>query len=399
MGSQPMILIARLDDDRTMYAVEREDRGLYVVCKLGSWINLRQLKAAAVVFRHDTATTATANILSTTMAPTTTPGARAHDKMKRVEIEALQHKVKRPATEPPPNVQPTEAKVDAALPAVSNVVETSGPSLAVQLTSAEIFDNIRNQYFETLYLSKTSLAYFAKGPLSRARTAFNLDFDATLDMKDLVVFLQSLVITSSLMEKKYKNGVPECIASIDLHDHSDPDTAIPKAKKRKSTKAMKLGRNGLYPMEDGLIRKWWASHDEEVESGAHNSREGLANTRRSQLRIREIQLQIIVILEILALRPLVAVPEATGNLPGLPTPTTVVPTIEKKSNKAPKSKKSEDVGTTLDTNVERLTIWQTVSSDTVQVSNDDPAQKTLAPKQSDSTLTLKEFCVEVLGPL
>ena len=53
MGSQPMVLIARFDDSRTLCAVERESRGLYALCQLGSWVNFQGLKAEAVVSKQD----------------------------------------------------------------------------------------------------------------------------------------------------------------------------------------------------------------------------------------------------------------------------------------------------------------------------------------------------------
>ena len=47
---------------------------------------------------------------------------------------------------------------------------------------------------------QASLAYFAKGPLSRARAAFHLDYDSTLEMGDLIRFLESLVLPINVFD-------------------------------------------------------------------------------------------------------------------------------------------------------------------------------------------------------
>jgi DNA replication regulator SLD3 len=51
MGARPVVLIARLESDKTVYALERKDDGLYSLCHLGSWVDLQSLsKHAAVVY-------------------------------------------------------------------------------------------------------------------------------------------------------------------------------------------------------------------------------------------------------------------------------------------------------------------------------------------------------------
>src|SRR5690349_15890371 len=101
-------------------------------------------------------------------------------------------------------------------------------------------------------------------------------------MNDHVTFLESLVLSTTLLDKKYREGVPGCVSLFDIHGNSDDDGngVPPKTKKRKSTKKVKPGKNGLYPTEDVLIRRWWASHDDEADSGAPGaSKEELAKSR------------------------------------------------------------------------------------------------------------------------
>jgi DNA replication regulator SLD3 len=165
MGSQPMVLIARLDDARTLCAVERESRGLYALCQLGSWVNLHGLKVEAVVSKpemHKLSEKGPSGIAVLQSAtPLVTPEPSKYGKKKRLAIEAIQSMVKRPSTSLATESQesPIEPESHTTLQVTEGV---TGPppqeELATQLTAAEIFENIRNHYFEALYLSKVRLS-------------------------------------------------------------------------------------------------------------------------------------------------------------------------------------------------------------------------------------------------
>ncbi|QSZ29086.1 hypothetical protein DSL72_003596 [Monilinia vaccinii-corymbosi] len=414
MGNQPMVLIARLDDNWTLYAVERESRGLYVVLQLGSWINIHQLKSSAVVAQTERADVPAKGLLSgstaleTSAVPLMTLEGSKYNKKKRLAIEAIQSMIKRPSTplfplpesqsqsqsaapapapkpvpEPVPEVQ-DDTQITVTLPAMDAIT---------QVTATEIFDNVRTQYFESLYLSRTSLAYFAKGPLSRARAAFHLDFDANLDMNDHIAFLESLVLSSTLLDKKYRDGVPACVSAIDIHDQSAEDATV-KSKRRKSSKKMKPGKNGLYPNEESLIGRWWIGHDEEVESGAPgSSKDELARSRIANLRIRETQLQMIVILEILALQPLVATAGSLEEgLPSLPSND-----IIQTKQRTPKTRKKDHHNMLIDVHIDRLCIWQSIASEAIKAP-DTSSGPTTASTVKHTDNILKDFCIEVIIP-
>jgi hypothetical protein len=162
---------------------------------------------------------------------------------------------------------------------------------------------------------------------------------------------------------------------------------------------MKPGKNGLYPLEDVLIRRWWAGHDDEIESGAPGtSREDITKKRIGQLRIRETQLQMIIILETLALQPLVSASGDTGD--SLPTS---LPTKDSEGGKAKpaKSKMPESLSTLIDVHIDRLCIWQSIVLESVKAptnglttQNDSSAT---SPMHTDNFL--RDFCVEVIVPL
>jgi DNA replication regulator SLD3 len=169
MGSQPMVLIARLDDGKSLYAVERETRGLYVLLHLGSWVDLQQLRAAAVVSKQDLSRASDrlrAPGAIPQAAPVMTPESSKYSKKKRLAIEAIQSMVKRPSLSLLTESTPTEPQPpQTALE--PNVVSQSSEKLdsnlhigdVAQPTASEIFENVRNQYFEALYLSKVCLTF------------------------------------------------------------------------------------------------------------------------------------------------------------------------------------------------------------------------------------------------
>lgn len=167
MGSQPVVLIARLDDGRSLYAVEREARGLYVLLHLGSWVDLQQLRAVAVVSKQDVPTTLHRPSwpgASLPTAPLTTPESSKYSKKKRLAIEAIQSMVKRPSISLSADATPTETR---ALIAAEKSAQNSQPQEKLDIgltredvaqpTANEIFENVRTQYFEALYLSKVCL--------------------------------------------------------------------------------------------------------------------------------------------------------------------------------------------------------------------------------------------------
>ena len=165
MGSQPMVLIARFDDARTLCAVERESRGLYVLCQLGSWVNLQELKAAAVVSKQEQRKLSERGVPGsaipqvTAAVPLPTPESSKYTKKKRLAIEAIQSMVKRPPISLATESQESPVELEAA----SNLQLTEKAAVSppqeeatTHLTATEIFENVRTQYFEALYLSKVS---------------------------------------------------------------------------------------------------------------------------------------------------------------------------------------------------------------------------------------------------
>lgn len=131
------------------------------------------------------------------------------------------------------------------------------------------------------------------------------------------------------------------------------------------------------------------------------SREDTTKDRIAQLRIRETQLQMIIILEVLALQPLASVSEDTNG--SLPT-TQPSSTGGSGKQKAAKSKTPEHLSTLIDVHIDRLCIWQSIALEAVKAPSNSVAIRSEKPENSSTSTIhadniLRDFCIEVILPL
>lgn len=216
-------------------------------------------------------------------------------------------------------------------------------------------------------------------------------------MEDLVDFLKSLILTTVQIDKKYRETIPEVISKMKAFvDSSDEG-----GKKKRKPRKVKLGKDSLYPLEDESIRKWWNTNKPEPTGHDMNISPSQLKSHVSMLRTRETQLQMILILEILALEPLSNVCEAAeSNLPTLPGAESQLP----EPSMAPPAKKrnKHNLPVLVDVHADRLTIWQSTASDEqLMMSDSQPARASAdgQVQQKASSEPLKDFCVDVIVPL
>lgn len=428
MRQTPSVLIARSDTTRNVYAVERHQNGLYVMCKLGSWVNIEKLSSLAEACYAPRCLSAQANEATQTVAASITPQLHKESKRKRAAIEELQSLVRKRArtasvapngsqtAESQPPVQPHDVESEVArntlvgppaldagppLPALSNPQpDLSDPSVDPQTSAEDIFQSLRSQYIESLYHSKGSLAYFAKGPLSRARTMFHFECDASLDTSDLLNFLKSLVVTIPLIDKKYKETVPKLVDEMKMLDNVSEVDESCKPRRRKPKKT-KLGKDGLWTSEVEHVRKWWTANKPrapEGEGSPTNPQE--VKYHISCLRTRESQLQMIILLEILALEAVRSADDAQDSqLPGMP-----VETLSKERSAEPVSKKKDkhDFSLLLNLHADRMSIWQSTTLDEMEMIAAEAQAKSGQQIQKSSRANsdpLADFCIDIIVPL
>ncbi|KAJ5107416.1 DNA replication regulator Sld3 [Penicillium angulare] len=256
----------------------------------------------------------------------------------------------------------------------------------------ELLDGMRDHYLQALYISKTSLAYFAKGPLTRCRTAFQSpDCEISESPAGLIDFYREAILAAKKMDLKYREALPAIVRDA-LLALSDGEGGAG-TKKRKSKKK-KLGRNGLYPEEDSFIHKWWKDRAMVETAGQENSREAETKKHISDLRLRETQLQILLILEVIAL-------ESTGSDGSKDTENGQKAGDDKEPAPKPKAKKAQDMNVLLELHLDRLCIWHAVSheetsaAETAKTSSFSEGHMSGKKVESDA---VRDFCTEVIIP-
>jgi DNA replication regulator SLD3 len=223
-------------------------------------------------------------------------------------------------------------------------------------------------------------------------------------MNELIEFLEGLILPTTVVDKKYKDGVPSLLSTLMLDGSAEGNKTPPRVKKPKSKK-LKPGKNGLYPAEDTYISRWWGSYDTDAnKDGLGGPKEDVIRKRVAQLRIREMQLQMIVILETLALQSLATSP--TDQSGGLPSNGQIDSTSNGKAAICSISKKPLDLVALIEVNIDRLCIWQSLAAEDGRTTSTLEAPSNIGPKPSGLASThdhaadiLREFCIEVIVPL
>ncbi|OKL60101.1 hypothetical protein UA08_04494 [Talaromyces atroroseus] len=250
-----------------------------------------------------------------------------------------------------------------------------------------IMENLRTQYLEALYISKTSVAYFAKGPLTRCRNAFSQANIDGGDAPSLSSQYRESILSVKKMDAKYRETLPTILRNMTLL-LSDED----RPKKRKSRKKKKLGKNGLYSGEDEFLQKYWKSRQmAKNREGEQESKEEEVRRHISELRLRETQLQILLILETIH-----------SESPNIASPAKDSKGLEANGSSTKRSrtkKKEEDLNLLLELLIDRLCIWHAVSAGEgiVPESIKETTDSHLSGKKIESD-ALRDFCTEVIIP-
>ncbi|CRL23043.1 DNA replication regulator Sld3 [Penicillium camemberti] len=261
----------------------------------------------------------------------------------------------------------------------------------VQQSPEELLDGMRDHYLQALYVSKTSVAYFAKGPLTRCRTAFQArDSEQPQGSTELIESYREAILATKKMDLKYRETLPSTIRDAVLALSDDGA----KSKKRKSKKK-KMGRNGLYPEEEGFIQRWWKDRILNDCPAQESSREAESKKQISDLRLRETQLQILLILEVMVLEMTIASVEKNN------TDKEKDANGEQDTPKKAKPKKPTDLNVLLELHLDRMCIWhavtmeETSAADTAKASSFNSSHLSGKKVESDA---VRDFCTEVIIP-
>jgi DNA replication regulator SLD3 len=402
-GTKPsMLLIASLEAESTLYAVERVNSGIFALCKLCSWVKIGYLDDSAMV--------AYTPISRPVLAEKSDANARMWWQKAAINQQAddsvLSKTSKRARLSMVPPVLPEQKlrpEIPEAPPAEPKVLpaEIQETLAEPQVTGQQVFETLVQQYLGALYKSKSSLAFFAKGPLSRTRAACTTSTLEDLTILSLTSFLRSMLLTMASMDKKYREKLPAMIKEFPHTTLSDFEQEAPTStKKRKSKKLPRLSRDGTYSIEEDYVKRWWYTEDSRRQD---ETAEQLMKRKIGDLRVRETLAQVILILEILALEatPEYKAAEAAGKVTEEDTQEIQKLGDADPKKKKRKSKKPADLVILLDLLMDKLSIWQSIE-------NDGPATETqktndLSSRDNDGKLQdrdlLASFCIEVVIPL
>lgn len=314
--------------------------------------------------------------------------------------------VPKPPALPPPatDVQhSSDGNAPESFGEAAQAIEDGGDGLQPALPDpAEALATVRTQYQEALYLSRSSLAYFAKGPLSRARAAFLSASGSNDNTSTLIQYLRSSVLTLAVMDKKYKDSLPFVVNALPAGNISEDDAGTVIAslqRKGRNSKKDKIGKDGLYYGEEANIARWWLNrHDKNMESGRGKTGEDALNVLLLEQRTRETQLQIILILEILAIEA--STPNLSNGFESLDV--AVDGEADAHSTKKRRPRKPQNLNTLLDLSVDRLSIWQSMRVEECkdsEMNGYSSALQGLADGGTAHADLLKSFCVDVVLPL
>ncbi|CAG8244196.1 unnamed protein product [Penicillium nalgiovense] len=427
--TEPTVLAVRLVPNGGLYIIERVKRGLYSLSKLARWIHEGNLVVAAKVWHGTGAAEVNGEAVDETDA---IPDgfdwwqvAQIDEPLSDVEMSersaGLDIAVVFGSSESDVgNIETSfvgvvEHRSQSLVPSRSFDADEGGSFLLpesqglgdvaaamevdgvdsnvvdVQQSPEELLDGMRDNYLQALYVSKTSVAYFAKGPLTRCRTAFQArDSEQPHGSTELVESYREAILATKKMDLKYRETLPSAIRDAVLALSDDGA----KSKKRKSKKK-KMGKNGLYPEEEAFIHRWWKDRILNESSAQETSREAESKKQISDLRLRETQLQILLILEVMVLEMTIASAEKNNT------------TKEKDVNeeqgtlKKAKPKRSTDLNVLLELHLDRMCIWhavtmeETSAADTAKTSSFSGSHLSGKKVESDA---VRDFCTEVIIP-
>ena len=258
-------------------------------------------------------------------------------------------------------------------------------------------EKLLEQYLETLYISKTSLAFWAKGPLSRARAQARTP-EASFGLEALRESYLSMVHLTKKMDLKYKQSVSNKIKALLTTDQNIADAN--KVSKKRAPKKTKLGKDCLYTGEDITIANWWRSRELKQGIAVSNGLPENDLTKAiSDLRNRETEMQLLLILEVLYIdKLLLKAAETSAASPGPEIKEEAVEDVAAVLYSKPgRNKKERDLHAELDASAERLSIWHTVAIEDI-LSSPEKTREANQSSTNSSKDKLRDFCRDVIIP-
>lgn len=398
----PRVLIAQDETTEALYAIERIQAYVYSICKLASWL---KEKDAADLWDSDHMQIYHASSASLSDHVAGGPWwqhAAVQTQLverptKRVRVSMVRPNAEVEYIKPELQQKHCHTATPPARTEVSTLPESAEEFPAQVLAPPEQLDLLVQQYLEAVYTSKMSLAYFAKGPVTRIRNAFTSPDEGAPPTLELVAFMRSMLLSPKAGEKKYYEKLPTIIKAIPAGMVSDEEATVKLGKTKKSKKKTKLSREGVYPCEDAFIIKWWRSEMPNMDNAGQETIDTRIRRRIGDLRVRETLAQLILMLEIIGLESLATYKGPAENVPPIGESQ---PQEDLQDQPKKRKKKLDDIALQLDLLLDRLSIWH--ATEEAGILNFDPKaanpQGSVDSKDKHGSDRLHSFCVEVIVP-
>ncbi|KAM0702676.1 hypothetical protein Q7P35_010107 [Cladosporium inversicolor] len=402
-GIEGHIITAEQKEEGRLYVVERAAKRVYALCRLGQWITKEAVTRLAQVQPKEATSAAKRRITAPSSnspwwsrVAVDLPKERLLDHIPPASL--LQFKMPQQALKAIPNLPPTEAAQQTRDVHVQQNAQPQQPGTCVaDAEPQDPVEELARQYLDALYLSRTSLAYFAKGPLSRARSAITGGLDVSTASSNLIHLLRNSILPVNVMDKKYKDNLQALIKDLPLVTPGQDDK--PAKSRRKKKFKPKRDKAGLFTNEHEYLEKWWRGEEMPGSMASPENTDTALRRRIPGLRSRETYLQVIIILETLYLETTIktttpAVEQSSLNLDSQAVQSQDVESHAVQGTTKRKGKKALDLRSLLETLLDRLCIWHDLDTDT-------PTRTLLSDKEikhNEPSNELRDFCIEIIVP-
>ena len=424
------VLVSRKIPNGGLYALEKVDDGCFVVHPLQPFVTEKWIKEASIgaappvsmqmllhyVPAQEPSQSQDLRQVPSSTAPDTVVKVPKNRRGAAARLSILSQSEKRDGDDstPSPLLQelpqrmecstatatPAQAQAQGKPEELQSIIHTDNtvdaePSMTLDESPTDLLTPayLRQRYFDHLYKVKTSLAFYVKGPLSRARARARLD-KASMTTADLANFYRDSVLPAKKMDLKYKESLKDAVLKLVQESGAAEDEKALK----KSTKKTKLAKDGLWPTEPDFIRFWWHHRDSKTSRAQEDHANELQDAIAAQ-RMREAQMQMILILEILSIE---AKQNEKRDNPQQQMPENAdvkVESIEQEilaEAKPERQIKKRNLEAELGMLADRLCIWHSVGLEVNTLANGESEEKIGEGEQVESRDRLRNFCTDIL---
>ncbi|KAF3905463.1 hypothetical protein ABW20_dc0105475 [Dactylellina cionopaga] len=270
---------------------------------------------------------------------------------------------------------------------LTNAVSSLVPTVDQDLSPEFSLSHVKQQYYTLLYTSKSSLQYFPKTSLARARVNFPSNGLSPSSRLDLLLCLETMVFLIDECDEKYRTGIRE-VAKAKKNQVGISDNMT-----SEQLEATIVPPKCLRENEIKYVLKWLRSLSDD-DSPVRSLEQDDAHLTKSitELRSRETELQIILLLEILAIKDKLS-EEKLQEYEKMKKAADRKQRRKEKANGGVltkgKKKKKMDHLVLLDLLVDRLCIWHSIGGGNEQMAAQQENQKEAKDR-------LRHFCIEIV---